>query len=332
MAETHAVDFVLKVMGEISSSKPVLFQRDGSLYVASEEGFGQVTYGLRTEPENIQPWERRGQSPEITESVDGIKERSDGKLKFLDGEQKYLKAIAFGPDYVSFSLEEITADAQKLAGLPDDGKVRMICHSTRYHSHKFGYGADGIDVNVEIARVMDRNRYLELIREKEDKLIQAIEQMGETRSRRDISESYKQIKIPDGVIVTPYMIISLPRRGRLHSDTDRPDSWTLNTRLDGKEGFQEHYGSILHHRVPSTYNESPFKVSVTLNAHNLENVDAGDKLLERIGAELNAVKSNIAIADSFVAKMNAAHNTGCALDIKENKSWKQRRDAEATAQ
>ena len=116
---TYAIDFVLDVVRKISSKEPVLFQKVGSLYVASTEGFGKVKYGLRTTPEEIQTWEKRRQSPEIVESQDAIEkwvgDSWNKEPKFLNGEQKYFKDIVFGPDSNSFSLEEITKTAQELA-------------------------------------------------------------------------------------------------------------------------------------------------------------------------------------------------------------------------
>jgi hypothetical protein len=101
----YAVDFVINVMKAISPSEPVLFQRDGSLYVASAEGFGQVTYGLRTRPEQIQSWEQRGQLPEIAESEDAIHKwvgDYDNKPVFRKQDIPFFEAIAHGQDTDQF--------------------------------------------------------------------------------------------------------------------------------------------------------------------------------------------------------------------------------------
>lgn len=311
---THAIDFVLNVVKKISSREPVLFQRDGSLYVASAEGFGQVTYGLSTTPEEIQPWERREQLPEIAESQDAI-EKLVGDLwnkkpKFLNGEQKYFKTIVFGPDSNSFSLEEITKTAQEFAKLPDDGKIRMILHSSNYHSHKHGYAADGIDVFVQQARVMSRDRYLELMREKENKILQDMECLAETKDK--VGDKYQRLTFPDCVILTPYMLVSLPRGGRLDLRRRELDTWKQDTTLE------------ISHSGSSTYDESPFAVHITLNAQYLEIKNAErltmikDKVPEQINRELNAVASNMELAEKFIARINAVHNKISARDIK----WK----------
>jgi hypothetical protein len=59
----YAVDFVLDVMRDMSASEPQLFQRDRSLYVVSEKGFGQVAYGLPTEDMTEEEW--RDRNPRI---------------------------------------------------------------------------------------------------------------------------------------------------------------------------------------------------------------------------------------------------------------------------
>ncbi len=306
----YAVDFVINVMKELSSSEPVFFQRDRSLYIASAEGFGQVTYGLRTTPEEIRSWEERGQSPDIAESEDVIhrcvEDKYDKKFVFKKGEEPFLKAIAFGPDTTQFTLEEVTKAAQELAHLPDDGKIRMILH--------------GIDVWVQEARVMDRDRYLELVREREDELIQAMERVGETVDRRDIIESYGKLKIPDCVIITPYLKVSLPRSGSLHLHRDESDSWTQSTGMESNYSGSTK-GSILYHRDVDTYEESQFAVSVTLNARNLrgENEESLkssiDELVAKVTEQLFAITSNMPLAQKFIDRMNAVHNKVCAPNI-----------------
>ncbi len=313
----YAVDFVLNVMRKLSSSEPVLFQRDGLLYIASGEGFGQVTYGLSTTPEQIQSWERRTQAPEILESEDVLKEAADEygkKPAFKEGEAPFLKAITFGPDIRRFSLEEITKAARELAVLPDDRKVRMVSRITGYHSHLHN------DVLVQEARVMDRDRYLELIREGEDALIQKMEQASKTGLERTMREVYRRLKIPDYVIVTQYLKVSLPRSGRLHPLKAEPDSWTEETMMEPHDSGSTK-GSILYHPDIATYRESPFDINVTFNAKDLQDANgerlrsSGDKLVANIIEQLSAVASNIHIAQEFIDRMNAAHNKACAEDI-----------------
>jgi hypothetical protein len=322
----YAVDFVINVMKELSPSEPVLFQRDGSLYVASSEGFGQVTYGLRTSPEKIESWEKRKQPSEILESEDVIREREgdedDKGSYFKKGEEPFLKAIAFGTDTQRFCLEEMTGVAKKLTKLSDDGKIRMISHGNCYRSHKYGYANDGTDVWVQEARVMDRERYLELVREREDGLIQAIELAGKSTDRGSMDESYRGLKLPDCVIITPYLKVSLPRSGRLHLHRSEADSWTSRTEMDlNYSGSTK--GSILRHEDVNTYGESPFAVNLTLNAINLQEKNEegfksrGEDLVAVITKQLSAVTSSMPIAGKFIERMNAVHHEVCARNLSE---------------
>lgn len=324
----HAVDFVLNVMKELSPTEPVLFQRDGSLYIVSEQGFGQVTYGLCTEPKEIQPWEKRGQSPEVLklESITNILvgDRYNKKPSFREGEEPYFKAICFGPDSNLFSLEEITKSAQELAKLEDDGKIRAVFHGKRHNSHKYGYGGDGMDIWVQAARVMDRKRYLELIRDKEDKILNQIECIGDISEKDDIYDSYDKLTFPDCVILTPNILVSLPRGGIFNIednyDTNKPEFWTQKTKLSIKYGDYTK-GSILNQGDVKPFKESPYEISVKLNAQVLNFPDGkgfgsmSQELLERITKEIAAVNSNMKSAKEFVAKMNAIHNKACDLVI-----------------
>lgn len=313
----YAVDFVLNIMNEISSSEPVLFQRDGSLYIASAEGFGQVNCGLRTMPEKIQQWEQREQAPEIKESTDAVLRRLEGKLVFKKSEKPYINAIAFGPDDQVFSLESIAKTARELKNLPDDGKIRMVNHESRYHSHKYGYACDGTDVWVMTVRVMDQERYLDLVRQKEDKLIRA---MGDIKveDRHDFERIYTDFQFPDCVILTPFMQVSLPRSGRIERDVS---SWTEKTHLHSDYDSNRH-GSLLTYGRVDTSRKSPFAVGLTFNSFNFKaksgstlNLQA-HKVIDRVREEFDSVALNMGIAESIVNRMNRKHNKVCEENIK----------------
>ena len=318
---TYIVDFVINVMEKISSKKPVMFQRDGSLYVASHEGFGQVTHGLHTRPEKIESWESREQPAEITASENMILKFDDDnqgeKNRFKEGEEKFLEAISFGPDTDRFTLEEMTNTVEKLTKLPDDGKIRMIGHDSGYHSHKYGYAADGIDVWLAEARVMNKDMYLDLVRKKEDKNIQTMENI-KREDMRDLPDIYSRLRIPDCTIITPHLMVSLPRRGILHWHRREPDSWTKHTAFASQNGSN---GSILNYREADTYQESPYAVNITLNSHDLraENEanlkSVSDALIEKITEQLSAINFYMPLAEESISRINAVHNTICEKNI-----------------
>ncbi|MBI2043988.1 hypothetical protein HYT24_01340, partial [Candidatus Pacearchaeota archaeon] len=297
----YAIDFVLDVVSGLSSSKPVMFQRDGLFYVVSPQGFGRVSRGLATATEKIEAWQRREQKPEILESKDVIVRQTNDVSRpplYRGGEKSYLSAIAFDDDTNSFTLEDMAKTAKRLAELPDDGKIRMVSHATRYHSHKHGYGSDGIDVWVDAARVMDRERYLELLRLKEQETNEKMDSLR-GKDKRDLDRAYPQdIRFADCVILTPYIMVNLPRTRKLFlSDST---SWTQRTRFRREDMFS--YCDV------NTYEESPFKVNVTLNSQNSVTLDEASKATERINRELGVVNSNVALANDVIGRLNNLHN------------------------
>ncbi|MBN1377097.1 hypothetical protein JW949_02045 [Candidatus Woesearchaeota archaeon] len=310
VVKTGYIDFALNVIKEISSTEPVLFQRDGSLYVASEKGFGQITYVLHTLPENV---EKRRQPLEIAESENAIhrwyKDGYHEKPAFKKSEKPYLEKICCGPDGKSFSLEEITKNAQELAKLKDDGKIRMVLKGNCYRAHKYGYyGKYVTKFSARAARVMDKKKYLGIIRDKEKKILNKLE------------EYYN---IPDCVILTPYIMVSVPRGGLLNisGTLNNLNSWTKTSRLEPYYGR----GSILRSRKVNIYTESPFGVNAYLNTQffNASNTQTFEKksqdIMERTEKELSVVKSNLDLISEYVERLNKTHNNLCAKHIKYKK-------------
>ena len=159
-----------------------------------------------------------------------------------------------------------------------------------------------------------------------------MEQAGEVEDRRDISECYGRLQIPDCVIVTPYLKVSLPRSGRLHLHRDEPDSWTQSTEM--KPNYSDSTKrSILHHWDVDTRRESPFAVNVTLNARNLIGANeeslksSGNGLVEKVSEQLSAITSSMPIAQEFIDRINAVHNKVCAQNIEWSKDLRKKQTA-----
>jgi len=313
----HAVDFVLNVMKGLSTSEPVLFQRDGSLFVASEQGFGMVKNGLS-------PLSDIKESEDIISRWD--ESSYDKKPVFKDGEIDYLRDICFGSDDKSFSLDEIAKSAKQLSSLKNDGKIRMVRHGSQYHSHKYGYAADGIDVYLLEARVMDREKYVQMIRDKEIEMINKLKDSEFGSKSRLYFEEHP--KIPDCVIITPRIAITLPRPGSLeHSYVERPDAWTEQTRMTHEPSGTDSR-SILRYKEMNTFTESPYRVSVKINAREIGS-NNWEKLTQvlrnvvnHISRELLVVNSYMEYAQEFVAGINAIHNEMFAKNIEQSNQWK----------
>ncbi len=305
----YAVDFVINTLEEISGSKPISFQRDGSLYAVSPEGFGQVTYGLHTTLRAIQgeqdkyPWKEIELPPEIKESEDviiGNKEDPEDEYNeapiFRKEDRPFIKAISFGPDSDGFTLEEMAGIYHELAELPDDGKIRMVFHNNAYHSHKYGYACDGIDVWVEEARVMGRDRYMELVRQKEDELIGAMKN----------NMSWGERVFPDCLILTPLLKVTAPRKGKFDNENQ---AWDEKTKLKQIYGYSGQGGVLSF----GDYYELPFDMFVSINYEDLPGCSQENfksKMadhLEKLNKQLNIVYSNM--PGEFIEKMNKSYNS-----------------------
>ncbi|MBN2142442.1 hypothetical protein JW711_03865 [Candidatus Woesearchaeota archaeon] len=321
----YIVDFLIGTMKDLSSTKPVMFQRDGDLYVVSEAGFAKTNFGLATAPIEIKDWEKDKKQPaSIEESTDLIlrwkEENWNQHPVYRKGEAHHLEHIAFGRDDDTFSLEEITASAKRLGELKDDGKIRMIRHISNYHSHKFGYACDGIDVWVESARKMDRERYLALLRQQEDFLMKRIErvQMSDARYRE---ETYVQGIFPSGLIMTSELMVLLPRSGKLNPHTDSPESWNTHRHLG------QYSDGIITTWSPDTRARDPFRIKVKLNAGEASSCSAeelGARLEEKSSAltrQLAALQKHAPEAEEIVSRLNALHCTLFKDQIEEHEKF-----------
>ncbi len=320
----YAVDFVIDVMSRISSTKPVMFQRDGSLFVASEQGFGHVSYGLQTRSQKRDKYDK--ELPEILESEDlvirTIQDKYGGGRKrvMLKKEKQYVVPILFGPDDNRFTLEEMMKTAAALQKLPDDKRIRMISHGERYHSHKYGYACDGIDVWVDSGRVMDRERYLELVRMNETKLLEAISSLekseqGNIHAHTDFYSEYNRLKFPKCAIITPNVLVSFPRRGRLSGTSSGTSEWSSS---------QTHFnGNVIEYgEFEGAHRESPFNFYVTLNSQVFPPAKTADVIaskgegtISQVRNELDTICAYVAQEPNFIQTINAVHNKACVKEI-----------------
>lgn len=334
----YVVDVVVDLITKISSSPVVYFQRDGSFYVASAQGFGRVTPGLNIYTEELVDCERKTVLIDGTTSiVTWVGEEHNQRPKYSKGEQERLKPIVFGPDDNGFTLEDVTKAAQELANLSDDKMIRIVSHGSRYHSHKHGYAADGIDVWVRDASMMDRATFLELLRKQEEKTYARLQEIAEFNpqgkgvNKKGVEEQkqrmYKEAlgRVPQGVLITPHLLAVLPIYGRMHLHRSEPDSWNNTTRFEMNP--DRRFGTEV-----DTYRENPFNIYVTLNAHNLRanNAQTFDEtqrnLTGNITRESGIVAATMKDLEILLERINDAHNKICAEDIKWSKDIRKRRE------
>lgn len=181
------------------------------------------------------------------------------------------------------------------------------------------YALDGIDVWVQEARVMDKEKYLRLIRKREDQLLQAIERLAVTESKQRLG-AYHRVRIPDCVVLTPYIKVSLPQEGSLHCHRSEPDSWNVDSPLNQHYSSREQGGILIQSHV-ATSQKDPFAVNVTMNAQELQGRTPedlkrlSDETLQKVASQLQIVTSQMPLVQSFLDRINAAHNAICVEDI-----------------
>ncbi len=328
----YAVDTLIDTVRAISKTEPVYFQRDGSFYAATPDGFGKLGYGLCLRPQNPEKATWRQELPEIVASENILVKLADENelTKFRRGERTRTRPLLFNKDSCSFmSLESMATTVALLKKLPDDGKIRMIGHSTSYHSHKFGYAADGSDVWLGVARVMKRKTYLEMMRTKEDELIESLTQNGLRAAERIYEDKTytfangRSVEIPDVWVITPNIMLTFPREGRLDYH-DRDQSWRADSDLN-RRNLPEYFGIKM-------YDESPFTYSLVINRKVINGRTRQDfgrqttKSLNRLGDELAGVATTLPRIQLFLKSINTLHDQICHEKIEWRKSLSKRKD------
>jgi hypothetical protein len=320
----YAIRIAIDLMRKISSAEPVIYQRDGAIYIASEAGFIQLPYSITSHESghNIET------PKEISLSRNVMNLTGDEVHKtpsFSPGEEEYFKAIMHGPDSRSFTLEDIANTAKNLRKLPDDSNVRMIGHWSSYHSHKGGYATDGGDVGVSDARMMNRGEYIRVLEEKEkgfiydfDRLCQELENVIEPEMTDSwLSKKYPSLNLPSFTLITENMMVNIPRHGWLKSALGDLKIWTRSTPFyhENERGDIVSYGEI------NTYHESPYAIHITLNQQDISARDPNelkkktDSMLEQTTKELEAVCSEMWRIQGIIDELNKLHNRACKKNI-----------------
>ena len=309
----YVIDVVKSLVTSISTVEPVLFQRDGALYIVTPEAFGQVTHGLEINP-------RGGRTSEASLAATNLlveHDSSDEESAFLEGEQERLAPITLSGDATTFTLEDVLKSAKKLCAMPRDGKIRIIGHDSRYHSHKYGYAADGIDVWLAFARSMDINLYTALMKKQEDAMIGQLINLQAVNPRARDAE-YCRMPVPEGFVMTSSFLLTFPRKGSVRERRDTP-AWTMLTELgDGNTG-------TIWRRDVDSNKEHPYGAYVTINA--FECGGSSLALHDALGSHgLTTMKSCLVIDDALAAieniadRLNGIHQRICADSIEFRKS------------
>lgn len=312
----YAVDVMVDTVRHITRHNPSLFQRDSAFYAVTPAGFGKVSGGLSLTTQNPEQKEWRCGLPEITDSVNVLLQRGKENYQstFIEGERERFLPLIFHTDsYGRFSLESMASTAIALSQLPDDGNIRMIGHIISYHSHKYGYAADGSDTWLTAARIMKCSRHLDIMRAREEQFLQALKS-GDEKLTKEVYDSTGLVRVPNVFIITPQLMLTFPRKGVI--DYHHDVSWKPDTEFSGE--------IPVYHEV-CTYDRSPFALHATLNKRDMDATNLDD-LQTQTTKEFNALTLQIdglycamPAIELFLASLNAAHD----LAFQKNIAWKE---------
>ena len=172
-----SIDAAVDVLGIVD--RPTLeghsgifaFQRDNQLYLVGRKAVAVVSQGIP-----CSYW--IGHHDETLDSYIPRPFEQKG-VTTDDSEREYLALLCRNPDGDRNTLTELLQMGKKVhEEFPDDGRIRMVDHGENYHSHKYGYAADGIDVFLADARVMIRSEYFDLMRARELKAKEQLDESG----------------------------------------------------------------------------------------------------------------------------------------------------------
>ncbi len=334
---------VIDTVRRISGQEPVIFQRDGRVIATSSAGFGMVNYGLPTDFrdwEGRQDWEKDKPEPEARKysrpvTLEVASPGRSSTLQGSDSELRYFQPLIINPDGGGITLAEIGNVTKAYSELPADGQVRMVDHSSWYHSHKYGYAADGTSVAPTVGRVMPIDKFLELLGNTEDSIFANIEeQFGrlkgvDGRSPESIRVygdycNFGSVHLPDAFVLTPNVFVSFLRNGTPNM-REKSNNWSRNTEL-GTFPY-------VNFDLPDSFKTDPFGTAVTINSQRISARDAKSyraeqgRILEETAKELEAVEATVKGIEPIIARLNAFHNELFSSNIDFSKRLRERVEA-----
>jgi hypothetical protein len=271
----YFVDTVIELVRKMGNSEPEMFHRDGFLFAVTPGCFGQVSTGFSLSPE------RFGQ--DISKKSESVLEQSgkSHEMKLKKGEARHFKPIIFDENTTTFTLEEITRTAEALGKITNGGKIRLVDHSVSYASHKHGYASDGVNVRIVESRVMDREKYVGLVRQMQDAAHERLERLAlelEKVVPKDkhydwVKEAYEKLVLPDCLVMTGALYVSFPRPGKLITGIDTVDAWKDDTQLGSRETFGRQ-ACVLQYSCLESYGDDQIGVKIAQNKFSASSPDA----------------------------------------------------------
>ncbi len=328
----NVVDIAVSAMTKLGGNeRPQMFQRGTSLYLVTPKGYAQLTYAPQAHLHS-----QGFPSPEISREYEELKRRAKSALlkdqpkdrekpnEFLSGEAPYFDAMAFRMErggfcgsVSCFTIDDLAKAANDLKRLPQDGNIRV----TNYVSREHDDGRTG-RVFTDSAWVMPQEAYLEMMREREKRMI------AELRRVKDPYHGQPFSRVPSCMILTENLMAGFPRGVFLTCFDNRKtgkETWTRESSPDSiTPYFEEVYMT-----------ESPYKLTVATNG--FRGIQRGrfgliDRdILRKLGEvekELELLEPEFRDIEKVVEGLNLVHTATMA---RHNLREARKRDKTATA-
>jgi hypothetical protein len=308
----YSVDAAVEVLRTIDCpfqehSGIFAFQQDNQLYLIGRKAVAVVDGGipcsnyLSNHDETLDSY--------ISQPFRGKSEVMDEKRRIVKSEAKFFLPLVRDSDGERSTLEDLLkiGEMARKENL-DDGRIRMVSHGTRYHSHKHGYAVDGVDVSVTDARVMLRHEYFDLMRMQELRA-------RETLDRDDGGENTSMLL--GIVVITNHALLSFPFPTKFRQDDYRND---LNRHYGNDSPFVNEAMTSFSRGISSS-TESPYTFNVNLLGGNLPKTSSPDDFSKNYGEILKTLER---LKDCYtpgvqaiVEEANSLHNSKHAKRIAE---------------
>ena len=227
------LDFLTKVIKEISGKEPVYFQRYGQLYIASHAGFA-VSPGIE---------EKLYHTADLMNC-----EVDKPNCKFKKEEAEYLDAIPTGIDNSLYAMNKVAKAFESLDNKSNNlSQLEIGLHlphkKIRIISGEYSYSRD--TMSITSAKAMQLEDYLTAARQKEkDNLKNHFERLRH-KENKPLANSY--------YLVTPHILVSFPYKlNQKKSFEEKP--WNEYTEFEQKYSPGEDYN--LHLKINMMYSNT----------------------------------------------------------------------------
>lgn len=268
------VNFAYQVARNLSledeKSSPVIFQRDGIVYFATQRGFTYLNPGADVSSffdknRQFQPRD------EYSDLIDGtINLFQDGQssiwrpedLENFGTDSDYIKALKLPFDSASFTLEQMMELPKKIQNYADNKRVFVLSHDIIDGNPDYDPCSE-----VQLSGVLscEEETFLDYLRKKEEKMLNEMERISNIETSYERKKAYENVRTIHAGIVTPYIFAAFPLKRNFK---EGKMSWSKKDILRIDRFYQDIYPYIGYpitsaiHRI----NSSPFTLQIVKNS------------------------------------------------------------------